>query len=627
VRNRGIRNRRRRRQRGIGCVARRSCSPRPDGSWSAVRGPLALVETRLAVIDLSDEVVYPMANESGDVHLVFNGEIYDHHLLRNELEDRGHHFRTRCDAEVVVHGYEEWGPDVFPRLNGMFALAIVDERSGDVLLARDRLGIKPLVRTTGPRFAFASDAIALVEAGLSAGEVDLTAIQGFAAFHYVPPPATGIADLVQVAPGTAIRRRRDGIEEQIVWAETPFAEATQGEGATLDEAEEALLRAVRRQLVADVGVGVFLSGGLDSTLVLCAAVELGSHPEAFSLGFRGHGDYDETTAASRVARTLGVPHHVAEFTASFDDAVNAVASAYDAPFADASAVATIQLAKLARGHVTVALSGTGGDDLFAGYYRHRAHRLRSLVGRLPSFVLRGRSTSRQGRARGSRIRLVGSYLERLAEAGGRSDVDQYLALVGNLSSSAGLAALRFSSDAAETVRDIAQRFGFEEPLGPTQLRAIQRFELRTYLPGDLLYKEDRATMAVGLEGRVPLLDDALLELAERTPEHRMMSLRHGKIVLRELAERFGVPLTGLKRGFAVPLGAYFEGPWRTDAREWFNSAETDLVERDAAVRLLDERAPPASDLWMLATLIGWENRLKRARSAALKTTSLLGTHG
>jgi asparagine synthase (glutamine-hydrolysing) len=600
----------------------------PDGSWSAVRGPLALVETRLAVIDLSDEVGYPMANESGDVYLVFNGEIYDHHLLRTELEGRGHHFRTRCDAEVVLHGYEEWGPDVFPRLNGMFALAIVDERRGDVLLARDRLGIKPLVRTTGPQFAFASDAIALVQAGLSVGEIDVAAIRAFVAFHYVPPPATGIADLVQVAPGTAIRRRRDGTEEQIVWAKTPFADAGQGDGVTLDEAEKALLTAVRRQLVADVGVGVFLSGGLDSTLVLCAAVALGTYPQAFSLGFPGHGDYDETAAASRVAKTLGVPHHVAEFTASFDEAVNAVASAYDAPFADASAVATIQLAKLARGHVTVALSGTGGDDLFAGYYRHRAHRLRSLVGRLPSFVLRAGSASRQGRARGSRIRLVGSYLERLAEAGGRSDVDQYLALVGNLSSSAGVAALRLSTDPKDSASAVAQRFGFAEPLDPTQLRAIQRFELRTYLPGDLLFKEDRATMAVGLEGRVPLLDDALVELAERTPEQRMMSLRQGKIILRELAERFGAPLTGLKRGFAVPLGAYFEGPWRADAREWFAAAETDLVERDAAVRLLDGHAPPASDLWMLATLVAWENRLKRARSAAAKTTSLLApTHG
>jgi asparagine synthase (glutamine-hydrolysing) len=599
----------------------------PDASWSAVRGSVALVETRLAVIDLSDEVVYPMANESGNVHLVFNGEIYDHEVLREELEGRGHRFRTHCDAEVVLHGYEQWGPELFPRLNGMFALAIVDERSGDVLLARDRLGIKPLVRTTGPRFAFSSDAIALVQAGLSNGELDLAALRGFASFHYVPPPATGVVDLVQVAPGTAIRRRRDGTEEQIVWGETPFAQATRSDGATLDEAEEALLKALRRQLVADVDVGVFLSGGLDSSLVLSAAVALGALPQAFSLGFAGHGNYDEADAASRVASQLGVPHHVAQFTASFDGAVNAVADAYDTPFADASAVAMIELAKLARAHVTVALSGTGGDDLFAGYYRHRAHRLRSLVGRVPPFLFRRRPTSAQGSARRSRIRLLGSYLARLAEAGGRSDVDQYLALVGNLSSSAGLTALRFSVDPAETAIEIAQRFGFEEPLDPSQLRAIQRFELRTYLPGDLLCKEDRATMAVGLEGRVPLLDDALLQLAERTPEHRMMSLRQGKIILRELAERFGAPLTSLKRGFAVPLGAFFEGPWRADAREWFNSAETDLVDRASASGLLNEHVPPASDLWMLATLIAWENRLKRARFAAGKepTANLLAS--
>ncbi len=197
----------------------------PDARWSVVRGSVALVETRLAVIDLSDEVVYPLANETGDVHLVFNGEIYDHEILRKELEARGHRFRTRCDAEVVLHGYEEWALNVFPRLNGMFALAIVDERSGDVLLARDRLGIKPLVRTTGARFAFASDAFALVRAGLSDGEIDVPALEGFAAFHYVPPPATGIADLAQIAPGTAIRKRRDSTEEEIVWAQTPFTAA------------------------------------------------------------------------------------------------------------------------------------------------------------------------------------------------------------------------------------------------------------------------------------------------------------------------------------------------------------------------------------------------------------------
>jgi asparagine synthase (glutamine-hydrolysing) len=594
----------------------------PDASWSTLRGPLALVETRLAVIDLSNEVVYPMANESGEIHLVFNGEIYDHEALRTNLEDRGHRFRTHCDAEVVLHGYEQWGTDVFPRLNGMFALAIVDERNGDVVLARDRLGIKPLVRTTGRRFAFASDAMALVQAGLSAGEIDLTALKGFAALHYVPPPATGVVDLVQVAPGTAIRRRRDGTEDRIIWAETPFTDATD-DAVTVDEAEEALLTAVRRQLVADVEVGVFLSGGLDSTLVLSAAVALGARPHAFSLAFSDHGDYDEAGAAYRVANRLGVPHEVVEFGATFPTAVHAVADAYDSPFADASAVAMIEVAKIARSHVTVALSGTGGDDLFAGYYRHRAHRLRSLVRRLPLSFFRRDLASAQGRARSSRSRLLVSYLARLAEAGGESDVDQYLALVGNLSSPAGLRALRFAVNPVESAIDVAQRFGFEEPLDPSALRAIQRFELQTYLPGDLLCKEDRATMAVGLEGRVPLLDDALLRLAERTPERQMMSLREGKIILRELAKRFRAPVASLKRGFAVPLGRYFEGPWRAEAREWFNSTETELVDRATALRLLDQPVPPASDLWMLAALVGWENRLERARLAASSKPSTL----
>jgi asparagine synthase (glutamine-hydrolysing) len=436
----------------------------------------------------------------------------------------------------------------------------------------------------------------------------------------VPPPATGIADVVEVGPGTAIRRRRDGTEEETVWAETPFAVAAPSDPPTVDEAEDALLTAVRRQLVADVEVGVFLSGGLDSTLVLSAAARLGARPRAFSLGFAGHGDYDETGSASRVATRLGVPHHVRQFDLPFARAVDAIVQAYDTPFADASAVAMIELAAFAREHVTVALSGTGGDDLFAGYYRHRAHLLRPLLGRLPIGLSR-RATgvaSAQGKARRSRMLLFGSYAARIAAAGGRSDVEQYLALVGNLTSQAGLTGLAFRVDPAEAATEVAQRFDFEEPLRPTQLRAIQRFELRTYLPGDLLCKEDRATMAVGLEGRVPLLDDALVSLAERTPEHRMMSLRRGKIILREVAKRLGAPTGGLKRGFAVPLGAYFAGPWRAEAREWFASVESDLVDGEAAVRLSGEKTPPASDLWMLATLAAWEKRLKNARTAAGK---------
>jgi asparagine synthase (glutamine-hydrolysing) len=216
---------------------------------------------------------------------------------------------------------------------------------------------------------------------------------------------------------------------------------------------------------------------------------------------------------------------------------------------------------------------------------------------------------------------------RLADAGGTTDSEQYLALVANLTSAAGLQALRFRVDQTKTATEIAERFRLDETLEPTPLRAIQRFELRTYLPGDLLCKEDRATMAVGLEGRVPLLDDALVQLAARTPDHQMMSLRQGKIILRELAEHYGASPSSLKRGFAVPLREYIGGRWRADAREWFTSAETDLVDRASAVRLLDEPVPPASDLWMLATLVAWENRLRKARSSGSRkpTTSSLAS--
>jgi asparagine synthase (glutamine-hydrolysing) len=596
----------------------RALTPRgPDAAWSAVRGSLAMVETRLAVIDLSDDVVYPMPNERGDVHLVFNGEIYDHEVLRKEFEARGHRFRTRCDAEVVLHGWEEWGVDVFPRLNGMFALAIVDERCGDVVLARDRLGIKPLVRTTGKRFAFSSDAMALVEAGLSSGEIDLPALRSFVAFHYVVPPATGIPDVIQVSPGTAVCRRNDGTEREVHWAETPFSHGRSDVATTVDEADEALLDATRRQLVADVEVGVFLSGGLDSTLVLSAAAALGARPQAFSLGFAGQGDYDETRTASQVAKRLGVPHHVTQFGGSFAGAVESIARTYDSPFADASAAAMIELAAFARERVTVALSGTGGDDLFGGYYRHRAHKLRPVIARVPARLLRSakRANFTQGKARRSRRRLLGSYAARIAAAAHGSDVEQYLALVGNLTSSQGLAAVRFDVDPGDTATEVARRFGFEEPLVPTPLTAIQRFELRTYLPGDLLCKEDRATMAVGLEGRVPLLDADFVALAERTPEDRMMSLRRGKIILRELVRRYEAPTASLKRGFAVPLAAYFRGRWREEAREWFGSIDSELVDGGVAMGLLEKRPAPVTDLWMLATLAAWEDRLRHARVA------------
>ena len=535
----------------------------PDGRSQAELGGYCLAQTRLAVIDLSERVRYPMPNENGDLWLVFNGEIYGHTMLRRELERSGHRFRTACDAEVVLHGFEQWGLDVFGRLDGMFALALVDERRREITLARDATGIKPLVRTTGERFAFASDALALVSAGLSRGEIDEAAIAEYAAFHYVPPPRTGISDLTQVEPGTALTRGSDGGQRVVRWAPRRF-EGPAGETPVGVEAlEEVLRRAVSRQLVADVEVGVFLSGGIDSSLIAALAAECGARPRAFTIAFGGHGDYDEAPRAALVAQELGMPHRVETLGLGFAEAVEGVGAAYDQPFADSSAVPMLALTRLARREVTVALSGTGGDDLFAGYYRHRAHRLRRAVMLLPDRVRSGLARIRvdRGAERRSPYALARSYLARIAEAGGEDDFEQYLSLVGSMTSAAGLEALPVAQDLDKARSGVADRLGLRAPGGST-LRRLQRFELLSYLPGDLLAKEDRASMAVGLEARVPLLDDQVAALAERLPDRQKASLLAGKLPLRKLyrellpAERRG----SRKRGFAFPLRDLFAGP-------------------------------------------------------------------
>lgn len=599
----------------------------PDGAFAQERGGYGLVQTRLAVIDLSERVHYPMSNEDGDLWLVFNGEIYGYESLRRDLERFGHRFSTDCDAEVVVHGFEEWGPDLFPRLNGMFALALVDNRKGEITLARDASGIKPLVRSIGSRFAFASDALALVSAGLSNGEVDQDAIAEFGAFHYVPTPRTGIRDIVQIEPGTSLTRRADGSEQIRRWAPLRFAGSADERNVDQSELKRALLDSVSRQLVADVEVGIFLSGGVDSSLLAALAVEAGARPRAFTISFEGHGDYDESGRAARLAGTLGIPHRVEAMSVGFVEAVESVGNAYDVPFADASALPMMALSRLARSEVTVAMSGTGGDDLFAGYYRHRAHKLRSALSLLPRSLFTRLSEIEvdQGSERQSGLKLAKSYLTRIARAGVSSDYEQYLMLVGQMSSAAGLAALRFTGE--DPRLEVARRLGLTNPSSGSILREIQRFETRTYLPGDLLTKEDRASMAFGLEARVPLLDEEVVAVAQRMPDRQKVSLRGGKLPLRELA-RESLPAIGgggRKRGFAVPLHDLFAGPWRNEARAWLIESDSSLIDGNAAADLLDSEQSQATDLWALSALAAWEGRLNECRNSSLSGHSgLLG---
>ncbi len=593
----------------------------PDGSWWEEIGSWALAQTRLAVVDLSQEVRYPMPNEDGRLQLLFNGEVYNHRELRRELEGRGHRFRTACDAEVVLHGFEEWGDEVFARLNGMWALALLDATTEDLTLARDARGIKPLVMTSGRRpFAFASDAFSLVAAGLSAGVSDRDAIAEFVAFHYVPGPATGIADLQTLAPGTVLHRTRDGQETLKRWAPPVFGpEIQEPPGVSLEEARAALKAAVARQLKADVPVGVFLSGGIDSALVLKYALEAGARPIAFTLGFAGAGDYDEAPIAATVAAELGVEHRVETIKMGFQETVEAIGSAFDSPLADPSAIAMLPLARFARDEVTVALSGTGGDDLFAGYYRHRALRLRRLLNAVPRAVRQRFETvsAHRGEERKSLATLLSSYMVRMSDAQSSDDRSLYLSLVGTSTSGKASGLFFDQREFDEAHMRVARRHGL--PHGDLTLDHIQTFELETYLCGDLLVKEDRSTMASGLEGRVPFLDDEVVAVASRTRPSQRARMRSGKVILRRLARRdLGSRLAATrKRGFAVPLGPLFRNQWQGDVADWLTSSPSEFIDLSAVPMLMDDRGGPPLDLWAMIALSAWERELSRLRKSAV----------
>lgn len=470
----------------------------PDGASARDVGRYALVQTWLAVIDLSDRVRYPLRNEAGTVQLVFNGEIYDYRALKNDLVRRGHRFETDCDAEVVVHAFEEWDLDAFRRLNGMFSLAIHDERNGRLVLARDRFGIKPLVYTTEGRFAFASDAMSLVGAGLVDREIDPAAISELATFHFLRPPATGLVGVTQLRPGAVGVREGDGSWSTQSFVE-PLIEGHLKGSDALEAAGAAIDAAVGRQLVADVEVGLLLSSGIDSALLLDAAVRAGARPRAFTIAFAGAGDYDESTRAAELAALYGAPHEIENFDTGSVDAVEDVADAYDQPFADSSAIATLQLARLARGACTVVLSGTGADELFGGYYRLRAHKMRRSLSVVQPLAARLGPRGSRGDERASLTRRFASYAERLARSDSSDDDAQYLSLVGSATSPGGLALLRRATEPASE-RARLRREWAEDPDRERygRLRRLQQIELAAYLPGDCAYQGGS-----GIHGRGP----------------------------------------------------------------------------------------------------------------------------
>ena len=598
--------------------ALRHRGPDAEGYYVDPRGRCGLAFRRLSIIDLATGN-QPIANARAGVTAVFNGEIYNFRSLRADLERRGHAFHTQGDAEAIVHAFEEHGADTWPLLHGMFAIALWDGPRGELWLARDRFGKKPLTYAVHDgRLYFASEAKAILALPHVPRVLDPQSLHRYLLFQYVPAPHSIYRGFGKLLPGHAMRVRAgesNELQQRAFWRPPQFATDDNDSGTVRDAREAAraletqLIRAVEKRLISDVPLGAFLSGGLDSSLVVALMHRLGVSPlRTFSIGF-DDARYDETSYARLVAAHFETEHHEQRVTPDATDVLDTLAHHYDEPFGDSSAIPTYYVSRYTRQFVTVALTGDGGDEAFAGYDRYFAARAAARVDWLPRSLRAAVSSLAQGIPHGrpkSRFNRAYRFLSAMKDSGAR----RYLSWV-NVFSPELLTAYR---------DDWRQRLNFDEPLawfdglyaagtGDALARA-NHADLQSYLPYDLLTKVDIASMACSLECRCPLLDHELFAFAaDLPPRHRV-----GKRLLRDVAATM-LPLGVLNRpkmGFGVPVGQWFRGPLAGLIRDRLLRPEA-LAQRifcgDWLRALLDShlsgRATHEHRLWALLMLELW----------------------
>ncbi len=595
-------------------------------AYGAVPG-VALGHRRLSVIDVAGGH-QPLSNEDGTIWIVFNGEIYNHHALRQRLEGAGHVFRTHSDTEVIVHLYEDEGLGFLHHLNGMFALAIWDERQRRLVVARDRLGKKPLYYRREPqRLLFASELKSLLQVPGVERQVDPQALDEYLTYQYVPHPRTIFRGLCKLPPGHYGLYVDGRWMTQRYWSPDFNAQSSLPLGEAVEQVRELLTSAVQMRLEAEVPLGVFLSGGIDSALIVGLMQQLSSQPvKTFTIGFP-QPEFDETAAARAVANRLGTEHHEFRVEPQGAEVLEKLAWHYDEPFGDSSAVPTYYVSKLTRQHVTVALSGDGGDELFAGYQRYRAVELAAWYDRLPRAMRRALTAPDWGRislkgSQRSRLRRAGRLLEALSFGPQRRYLEWVC--VFNEARRASLYSDEFleqlpNSDPYHFLDDAFGRCSRRDPV--TQASLV---DLVTYLPCDLMTKVDIASMAHGLECRAPLLDYRLVELAASLPIDYKLRLGRGKRLLRlAFPELLPPSVTRLpKMGFGVPLAAWFRGELRdfghdlllapaTLARGYFRPEAIEQLWSEHQSGLFDH----GHRLWSLVVLELWHRQWCDARPA------------
>jgi asparagine synthase (glutamine-hydrolysing) len=574
---------------------------------------LGLFHRRLSIIDLSHAADHPVPNEDGTVQVMLNGEIYNFAELRRELEAR-HVFRSHGDTEVVAHGYEERGDAIVESLDGMFALTLWDANRRRLLLARDAFGKKPLYYWhDGRRLVFASEVKALFAAGVPA-EMDEPRLAEYLAYGYVPTPDTLFKGIRKVPPASILVADASGVQEPRRYWEPRFPRRGEEGSVSMDEGtarvRDLLTKAVRKRLVADVPLGVLLSGGVDSSAIAALMATLvPGRVKTFTAGFDGEAFFDERPHAREVAAHVGSAHHESVVRPQAAALMETLLHHHDEPFGDSSALPTYLVAQAAREHVTVALNGDGGDETFGGYDRFHAA---LLAERIPGPVRRAAAAVSGWIPRGGQAHSASSRARRFISKAALPATERIFAW----STIFDLPALRalLMDGLVDRDRVLSSYADCLATAGEASgLSRLLYLNARTYLLDDLLPKMDRMTMAHGLEARSPLLDRDLFEYVAGLPDRLKRRGAQGKIVLKE-AVRDLLPTSTLRRrkhGFGVPLGAWFRGELRPMVEDTL-LAQPRLGRwvRTGAVRAIHDehvsaRADRGHQLWTLLTLELW----------------------
>jgi asparagine synthase (glutamine-hydrolysing) len=599
----------------------------PDDEGIHVDGPVGLGMRRLSIIDVAGGH-QPISNEDGTIWVVQNGEIYNYRDWKPLLESRGHRFRTNSDTEAIVHLYEEYGDDFVHHLRGMFAIAIWDKRREALILARDRLGIKPLYYAAlGDRLLFGSELKALLPDGLPR-DVDHQALHEYLSFNYVPGPRTIFRAAKKLQPGHRLVARHGRVTVEPYWRPQPVsAPARGGEPIAyyVEQLTEILKESVRYRLIADVPLGVFLSGGLDSSTVVAVMREVSSNPiKTFSIGFEEE-SFNELPYARMIAKHFETDHHEATVRADAADLLPKLVHFFDEPFADSSAVPVYYLSQLARRHVTVALGGDGGDEIFAGYETYTAYKLASLYRGLPAQV-RAIIPPLVSRLPVSHKKVSFDYkAKRFIQSALLPPERAHYAWKEVFSEE--MRSRLYAADLDGYLEDPYRVFErqFAECRGKGMLSRLQYVDLRVYLPDDILVKVDRMSMANSLEVRDPLMDHKLVEFAATIPpELHLRRLCKKYLLKRAMAHRLPRQVINRKKGgFNVPIPSWLRHDLRDYVRDvlsekrlreqgFFNPAVVQELIREHG----EMRADWSRNIWGLLVFSLWYEHYGSGRSAA-----------